>query len=192
MKSSISFIFESDWNSKKLDNQVSIFFRNEEDYFYFGISPIEWALKQADSQLNFPIRFIEGLWESSVAEIFIKPENGENYVELHLAPDGSWWGCYFESYRERASQTFPTSEVSLVKEGQNLLLKIPVMSLTDYLTENFKIHFAAIWRDRENNKYYLSSSPVQGIEPDFHDNKCFKNVKLYSKIKSCVDNSHTK
>jgi hypothetical protein len=182
MKSSLSFIFESDWNCKKLDNQVSIFFRNEEDYFYFGISPIEWGLTQADSQLNFPIkfpiRFIEGLWESSVAEIFIKPKNGENYVELHLAPDGSWWGCYFESYRKRSSQTFPIAGVSLVKEGQNLLLKIPAKYLADYLTGNFKIHLAAVCRDRENNKYYLSSSPVQGIEPDFHDQRCFTSPDI--------------
>ena len=49
-----------------------------------------------------PGTFYEGLWENDVAELFlVNPDTG-CYLELHTAPNGTWWSCLFDEPRVRA------------------------------------------------------------------------------------------
>lgn len=55
-------------------------------------------LFQLPTQVNNPERKLE-LWHASCFEVFIRPNQGESYVEFNLSPEGHWNAFEFQSYR---------------------------------------------------------------------------------------------
>lgn len=48
-----------------------------------------------------PGNFVEGLWEYDVIELFLAT-SANSYLEINLAPNGSWWAMQFVGHRRPA------------------------------------------------------------------------------------------
>jgi hypothetical protein len=48
-----------------------------------------------------PGKFVEGLWERDLIELFLLNRENGRYAEWNLAPGGAWWAAVFRAPRER-------------------------------------------------------------------------------------------
>jgi hypothetical protein len=160
--------------------------------------PFRWAVGLDDERLVFsasvasgaplynvhnpPHAFVEGLWNEDLVELFIMNKRGE-YQEFNVSPSGAWWSCCFASYRTRSAippQLTPLAVASVVREDgwtTNFIVRLSELSVP--LEPSSRVHVSAIV-SVEGERRYLSSAPVLGIEPDFHDTRCFEAVNLCS------------
>ncbi len=124
--------------------------------------------------------FHEGLWEYDCAELFLtNPDNG-HYLELHLAPNGAWWSCYFEEERVQhdiENRPLPgvlTESLEGIAQWETRL-RVPLASLPPELAFDLA-------KTRGNVSFCLGSEPRQtyaswarlpGDQPDYHQPSSF-------------------
>ena len=125
--------------------------------------------------------FVEGLWESDVAELFLMGPSGR-YQELNLSPSGAWWCATFSGYRQRDSVLrCPSVKTSAQWDSGSWeaelsldLADLPVLADSDL--SRARLHVASIL-DPERPEY-LCLGHVGGGQPDFHRAENFLSVVL--------------
>lgn len=117
--------------------------------------------------------FKEGLWESEVAELFIREEDGPRYLEINLAPTGAWWWCVFESYRARATvqPSVPrglrtTSELSSSRWSASIELPYEEIPIALSNPAQARLNVTGVIRAPETK--YLTWVALRSEKPDFH------------------------
>lgn len=157
---------------------------------WFGV-PSPWkpeiALRIEDERLHYSFRaektpvcdeglelgrFVEGLWEKDVAELFLSGP-GDAYQEINISPTGAWWSALFSGYRER-SQTveFP---VEIEVERDDKLWQVSFSTAVENLNpwsglewSEYRASPAAILHGSEPSFFAWNWNPNKDGEPDFH------------------------
>ena len=162
-------------------------------------SPIRWSLALDSKALWFcasipgsPIydtclkggEFVEGLWESDVAEFFLRDGHTGAYQEFNVSPAGAWWTCYFSAYRQRAAVNHRPETIcthaSTDRSSWQVAFAVRTDELSVALDRNTQLHVAfirALPTDSSKQEFF-SSRPLPGIEPDFHCAEVFAPIQF--------------
>ncbi|MFN8392703.1 MAG: hypothetical protein U0136_20595 [Bdellovibrionota bacterium] len=167
-----------DWFGKPLEFASEFFLAVSSKDLFFG-ARIGRAPRLAPSGSSDGTAFVEGLWEFDVVELFLKDDSAPHYRELNLSPDGRWWTCLFDSYRVRRPNSrllYDPPEILSVSgpNGFEVALRFSrsMLQLNASFGESTRAVVAAIL-GAPPVRTYLSSNPVTGIAPDFHDTRGF-------------------
>lgn len=127
-----------------------------------------------------PGRFVAGLWQHDVAELFLADPKSGRYIELNLSPNGAWWSCEFTEPRKQAtSSEVPIPEVATFAELSPDGSWVAAMSIPLDLLKA-RIDFGETTRA---NVCFILESPKQRFltttdlgdgGPDFHQPDRFK------------------
>jgi hypothetical protein len=118
-------------------------------------------------------RFVEGLWEADVVELFLlNPETGF-YAEFNLGPRGGWWCCSFRSPRARVDESpNPLPGVKAMANASEFAwdssLSVPLHSLPEALAFDPVKTRGNITFCLGAPQQYISLADLGGGEPDFH------------------------
>ena len=113
------------------------------------------------------------LWRTTCFELFLRPADKENYVELNLSPSERWAAYDFEGYRDgmkdrpasrepdctmRIGSSFAIFDAAIPRD---LLPGLPASA-----------NFAAVIEEQgQVISYWAVAHPA--LKPDFHDPACF-------------------
>ena len=131
-------------------------------------------------------KFVEGLWEKDVIELFIREEGTSRYQEFNLSPAGLWWSAVFDGYRKRSPQALaPKSAFTITDREESLSftaltilrseiqLKLPA---PNRLAANVCAIFS------QPKQQFFSVCDLGSGKPDFHkvEKICPVLIKKYS------------
>jgi hypothetical protein len=132
--------------------------------------------------LSRPGKFLPGLWEYDVAELFIVHSASGHYVEFQLAANGAWWSGEFVGIRKCATAEYqPFPEVQTHAEissegGWMAAMVIPIDLLRARIgygaASKMNVCFVA---DSPASRYYSAAS-LTGEIPNFHQPQAFSTV----------------
>lgn len=132
----------------------------------------------SEKKLHGSGEFVEGLWESNVAELFVMASDGK-YQEFNVSEDGAWWAMTFLSHRVRSPSPKVPKGVTITTERSTqswtAIMAIPLASLEVEWNQNVALHVCGILY-RQGVPTYLTSKAQSGFPPDFHDSRCFQSV----------------
>jgi len=132
-----------------------------------------------------PGRFLEGLWEHDVAELFLADPADGAYLELNLAPNGAWWSCAFRGPRERrdpGGTNLPGVETfaELAPDGTWLAaMAIPRDTLRELVGFGDATRANVTFILGSPAQRFLSAAELGGGEPDFHRPERFRPVSFH-------------
>jgi hypothetical protein len=122
--------------------------------------------------------FVENLAEpetrGDTAELFVMFSDGR-YFEVHINPEGAWWYMNFSSYRKREPGRIPARVDVRIERGPNSwvgAIRLPLSELPE-LKGSLKFQATAAVCSGAS-PVYVTSAGAPGFEPDFHDERCFR------------------
>ena len=169
--------FETDWDGVELDFTAGFRILAGTDFVRFEArSDLESKIQIGENFGNF----IEGLWESDVAEIFVREPNSTRYQEWNLSPAGDWWTCGLLDERERDSSFVApnhvrTSAKTLNNQGWEAVL---FFARPRFDLELSRINVTMILEDSSGIRRFLSCCPEAEKKPDFHNIRAYQNPKI--------------
>ncbi|RYD32358.1 MAG: hypothetical protein EOP87_12990 [Verrucomicrobiaceae bacterium] len=131
-----------------------------------------------------PGKFMPGLWEHDVAELFLATPSGDRYFEFNLSPNAAWWSCEFKGPRIREEEAdIIMPEVAAFSElapdgGWVAALSIPLDLLRariDFGPQSLG-NVTFILGNPEPS--YLSAADLGSGEPDFHRPSHFRKLRF--------------
>ncbi len=175
-ESAITLPVSQDWFGDPVESDFRFILQVKEDSILFGAHFPENCFALGESG-----KFVEGLWDGSVVELFIHSTNTPSYVELNLSPTGAYWAAQFSDYRVRQkSLELPVTVESKHLDGKfAAVLKLDRSSLpeNDFTVAQTAIldlgNIKAQKRIYLTRKYSWSGSAKNEVcaEPDFHQKK---------------------
>lgn len=119
---------------------------------------------------------VDGLWQTTCFELFVKGEGTAGYAEFNLSPSQRWAAYDFSGYREgMAPRPCPRDPVCTPRRGQSVLIfdaAIPAAALPP-LPWRFGLS-AVIEEEGGRKSYWAITHPPD--RPDFHHETCFAGV----------------
>ncbi len=108
------------------------------------------------------------LWKTTCFEAFIRPETGQAYVEINLAPSGDWATYRFGGYRDgmRAAHDLEPDLLRFSREPERLQLDAGIL-LMDADAEPWRVGLTAVIEEAGGRKSYWALAHPPGA-PDFH------------------------
>lgn len=146
--------------------------------------------------------FVEGLWTTDVAEVFLQDAQSGEYQEFNISPVGAWWSCSFSGYRKRQAAFRKPATLCCEGVAENARWEVVLGVRLDELSIRFDsstlVHIAAISCSKGEGANqgpvptYFSTHPIRGLEPDFHHPEVFqpflfKEIELKSSGLSIED-----
>lgn len=125
-----------------------------------------------------PSQFYEGLWKFDVAEAFFFEPESNRYLEVNLAPSGSWWACWHSGIRQREAQqpSFQGVRASGTVESSRWEASL---FLPDSLFSEIKtLRFNATFILNSPAQTFHSLAKLTGEQPDFHQPQHFVPLQL--------------
>jgi len=119
-----------------------------------------------------PPERVDGLWQSTCLELFLRREGETGYSEFNFAPSGRWAAYCFSGYREgmmEASLPAPPAIQSLVHEGR---LEVTISLHLPLDDAAYAMNLAAVIESRADGRSFWAAKHPAG-EPDFHAPDCF-------------------
>lgn len=124
--------------------------------------------------LNLPTSFIgdektisriDGLWNDTCFEMFLRPSGKKCYYEFNFSLKPAWNEYFFESYRkpQPPQQSHDISLKQIHWNGQNLEIELSGLNPD----EKFEISFTAVLKEKLGAIHYMALKHA-GSEPDFH------------------------
>jgi len=178
MKNSAERLLERDWNGKTVEPGLEVKVSLTETELRFGG---ERKFPPTNVFESRPFQFYEGLWEADCLELFIGQLNGERYLEVNLAPNGSWAIFVFSSYRqleETVSEISPKIETDLREEFWSSYISLSIDFISDKLLgssaqgradigKHSSYNVSATIKNHQEILYLTWVEPV-ATKPDFH------------------------
>lgn len=116
---------------------------------------------------------MDGLWQATCFELFVKVPGGEGYAEFNLSPSEQWAAYDFTGYRAgMAERPVERAPVCTPRRGQSVLIfdaAIPASALPP-LPWQYGLT-AVIEEEGGHKSYWAIAHPPE--KPDFHDPACF-------------------
>lgn len=112
--------------------------------------------------------FTDGLWRTSCFEAFLKPEGGEGYIELNVAPSSEWAAYAFSGYRDgMAPLPIATPRIEALRSDHAFELDV-TLDLAHALPPGpCRLALAAVIEETSGAKSYWALAHPDG-RPDFH------------------------
>lgn len=119
-----------------------------------------------------PIRTDE-LWRTTCAELFVRPDGGDGYVEFNFSPSGAWAVYAFDGYRVgmRAHPSAVAPRTAIRRQYGIIEVEIDV-DFSDLTGKSARVGLAAILEENTGHKSYWALRHPPG-PPDFHHPDCF-------------------
>lgn len=122
-------------------------------------------------------RRADELWRHSCFEAFLRPEDGEAYVELNLAPSNAWAAYRLSGYREGLA---PVADIAPPRIGVEqtddrliLTAAIDLSAVPELAPEAaWRLGLSAVIEAADGSKAYWALAHPPG-RPDFHHPDCF-------------------
>ena len=113
---------------------------------------------------------VDGLWQHTCFEAFIRAGQGETYYEANLSPSTEWAAYRFESYRTGMTPALVDADIALRSYDRELELKATIVGLP--ADEEWQIGLSAVVEEKDGTKSYWALAHPSG-KPDFHHEDCF-------------------
>lgn len=131
-----------------------------------------------------PGKFMPGLWQYDVAELFLASPSGDRYFEFNLSPNGAWWSCEFRGPRLREEEIdIVMPEVAAFSElapdgGWVAALSIPLDLLRARIDFGPQSSGNVTFILDNPNPRYFSAKDLGPGEPDFHRPAHFGKIQF--------------
>jgi hypothetical protein len=169
------------WNADSILTAPEFVFASDGQRLLFGLRS-QTAAVCTDTPAG---RFISGLWEHDVAELFIMDRDGIAYQEINLSPTGAWWTMKFSSERKADLSNFnmPRRVETFSRCGNSSWCSAIAIHLSE-LSISFdpgiatRANVAAIIG--KSPRHYFSWCLFESEAPEFHATRDFEGVELVS------------
>jgi hypothetical protein len=116
---------------------------------------------------------VDGLWQTTCFEVFLRPVGGQAYVELNLSPSESWAAYDFTAYREgMAERPIARAPDCAMKLGQHLAVFEAAIPIADLPPMPCELGLCAVLEEDGWPLTYWALAHPEG-KPDFHHPTCF-------------------
>lgn len=137
---------------------------------------LRWRIEGTEA-LILPLfagrRRVDGLWQTTCFEMFIRPGDGEDYIELNLSPSEQWAAYDFSGHREgMRNRAMPRDPVCTMRPGKAFAVFDADVPLAGLPPLPWRYGLAAIIEEEGGHKSYWAVGHPPG-EPDFHHPACF-------------------
>ncbi len=130
------------------------------NYQVFGATP-------KVSVSGMPAR-TDGLWQFTCFELFVKPDEGESYLEFNFVPGGSWAAYSFDRYRMgQTDLSVCAPKVESIESGIRASGNLGVA-----MSNRSSFAISAVIEETDGTKSYWALAHPPGA-PDFHHPSCF-------------------
>ncbi len=115
-----------------------------------------------------------GLWEETCFELFLAPENSEQYWEFNLSPAGHWNVFRFSGYRQSMQEetAFTSLPFMVQNTGDTLLLTLEFDTGMILKGCSLEAGVSAVIKTRGGQGSFWSLAH-HSVRPDFHARDCF-------------------
>lgn len=126
-------------------------------------------------------KFLAGLWEYDVSELFLLNSENGSYQEFNLDFQGSWWTSVFDGYRAprvkfdeseaACSVVVEQSEKNPRKNRVHLIIPYQAILVSSHCSRDSCCNLLGKCtgiKKRGHEYIFLSATPLSGSEPDFH------------------------
>jgi hypothetical protein len=126
----------------------------------------------------------EGLWRHTCFEAFVRPESGDEYLELNFAPSTQWAAYRFGRYRTAMSTAMeidpPPIEVQSGPDCCTLKTSVELAGLPALSrTASWRVGLSAVIEDKNGSLSYWALAHPPG-KPDFHHADSFSHELVVS------------
>jgi hypothetical protein len=120
---------------------------------------------------------VDGLWQHTCFEAFIRTAQGGDYFELNFSPSTRWAAYLFRGYRKDMSVAGdfepPRFEVRSRDSCYELLVSLELNGLSNLPSSAaYQFGLAAVIEETSGHKSYWALAHPPG-RPDFHHDDCF-------------------
>ena len=124
-----------------------------------------------------PSRHADELWRHTCFEAFLRPEHGEAYVEVNLAPSTEWAAYRLSGYREGlapvADIAAPRIAVEQTDDRLVLTATLDLSAVAELARDAaWRVGLSAVIEAADGSKAYWALAHAPG-KPDFHHRDCF-------------------
>jgi hypothetical protein len=120
-----------------------------------------------------PVR-MDGLWQHTCCEIFLRRVEGDGYIELNFSPSSQWAAYAFADYRADARDLdlALAPGIALDASASHLALEAQVALPADWQAGALIAGLSAVIEEKDGTKSYWALAHPPG-KPDFHHPDCF-------------------
>ncbi len=155
------------------DVQVDLWVDEEEILLTYRVGGCEALRLPA---VTGPLR-MDGLWQTTCFELFLRPAGGDAYLEFNFSPSGAWAAYRFDHYRDgMADLKLPTEpHVERGDPGDDYVVEADV-DLSAMPAGRLDLGLSAVIEETTGRKSYWALAHPPGDTPDFHHADCFAAV----------------
>lgn len=139
-----------------------------------GLFRLRYLVRGPVEGISFPAPAapdrVDGLWQHTCFEAFLRPVGGDAYYEFNFSPSGEWAAYRFDDYRttmRNADVGAPETEARL--EGEAFELRAALHLPGD---GPWQLGLSAVIEERGGGKSYWAVAHPPG-KADFHHPACF-------------------
>ncbi|MGE9269762.1 MAG: hypothetical protein ACQKBU_03080 [Verrucomicrobiales bacterium] len=170
-----------DWHKTSMHPPAAYSLAMDAEHFWFVATHSRPARVHP---LARPGKFLAELWKHDVAELFLANPENQHYLELNLAPNGSWWSARFHSPREMTGEPRPLEGVQtyadLDPDGNWVAaLSIPLTTLVREIDFSPSTTANVTFILNSPDQYFLSAASLPGKNPDFHQPDHFQTFRVH-------------
>lgn len=157
----------NDWYGYDVEPAAEFCFATDGENLWFLASRKQSATIHPDAK---PGEFLAELWKYDLAEWFIASQEGKNYWEFNLAPNGAWWASHFSDVRIADPATPVPMSVETYSIMNNdewcVMAKIPLNQLDGIDIRDCKLATTFILNTPD--QIFLTTADDLTGDPDFH------------------------
>lgn len=171
-----------DWHGAPVNPPAAYSLAMDHDRLWFVATRSQPAQLHPQAR---PGRFQAELWKHDVAELFLHNPDNRRYLELNLAPNGSWWSAEFTGPRTRAQdedEAWPGVEThaELAADGTWVAaITLPLASLKQRLDFGPATTANVTFIVNSPEQQFLTATPLGKGEPDFHRPASFSTLRVH-------------
>jgi hypothetical protein len=127
----------------------------------------------------FMVDLAEPDTRGQTGELFVLREDGR-YFEIHISADGAWWYMNFAKYRTREPGYIPKDvavTVEYLDQSWVGAIRLPFAALPISRGDAVRYQASAAICSGES-PVYITSAGVPDFEPDLHDARVFRQLKI--------------
>jgi hypothetical protein len=146
-----------------------------------GVVALAYSIEGNLGQIRIPTprppRKVDGLWNHTCCEFFVKVSGEESYYEFNFAPSGEWAVYAFQTHRHRVAggESVASPQITFFKTGDVMELNAAV-SLAQLSSRHTRaklsVGLATVVEDMNGRLSYWALAHVNG-KPDFHNAAAF-------------------
>lgn len=120
---------------------------------------------------------VEGLWNSTCFEIFIKSKASSHYIEWNFAPSSEWWTMDFSDYRLRLNNDSNFAPQNVLWERSHKVLTCELtIPIPAEFTNALSLGISSILETGQEKSHWALAH--KGEKPDFHDARSFRRISV--------------